>query len=136
MAIRTPSSTGILQLGLRVQGSWSEHPQLFDAYGDKSSYDAVLARAQSAREATTAARDRLRAESARLKAIRAEMIAKAKADYDRAIGELKSAVQDAAAGEVAAMHDLSRWANGARYLAKSRALSDATLENDATGRQL
>lgn len=124
-------------LAAKVNDAWTQSPTLFAEYKvTKSDFDTALTEAQTADAEVRAAKANLAAEKMRLQAIRAEVIAKANKDLTDGIAAAKERADAAVARRNATLTTLSRLSNGARYHAKSIALSDADMANDATGKRL
>lgn len=133
----TVSSTSVLKLGYKVQSDWAANAALFAGYKtSKADYDSALERAAAAKAAATTKREQRSAELARVKAQKQEAIARLNSEYELLRQNLNTEVATAAAAEQAAMQEVSRLANGARYYAKYTALSDLDTANDAAAKAI
>jgi len=133
----TISATNTLRLGYRVKSNWAEAPELFTGYkASQDEYHTALQHAEEAHEKTKSVRERNRAEIKMQREILKERIAKLRVGVQRREQTLKEELITVVELERSALIRLSKLAQGARYFAKSRALSDDKLENDGLGRRL
>jgi len=127
----------IIDTAHRIKSEWDATPAIFEGFRyPKSEFDTALTAANAAVAQYAEAKANRSAEKKRLRAIKDEEIAKLRATYTRASSVLDESFTEAGAARKAALLQLSRLAQGARYYAKSTALSDTDPTNDATGKRL
>lgn len=134
---RSVPARTVFALAHKVQTSWATHPAFFTGHKvAKDAYDAAIARAAEADSLYSQSRATQAAEVAAARLAKDAAIAAAKDAYSAATRAAAIRTEEALKERNVALLELSRLANGARYYAKSVALSDETNENDAAGREL
>ena len=131
------SAQKILALGNRIMREWDAHPELFAGYKiSKAEFSALLKTTTEASNAVKNNRRGKRAEVKRLRAERESQIKQARTDFTTGVKTLDRNLEVNVKTEKQALTELSRFAKGARFFAKSRTFSDEDSSNDAWGKTL
>lgn len=126
-----PLPTSVIDLAQKVLAQWQANPELFArSEVTQAELESLLTQATAALHAATDARTQRKNSTTLLKTTRDEAVAKARSDYETAVATLNGSVQTATQTASELLKQLSRAANGARYTAKAKALSDADSSND------
>lgn len=137
MATSNIATKSVLALGRKVLASWDAHPELFtgteitrDAFAAKvAGGETIHTEAQTLRAAHKLQRkQRDAAVNTQIAALRQK-----EKEESAALDVTLTAKLDA---EMTVIHEISRLANGLRYTAKAKALSDADEGNDLAAKAL
>lgn len=127
----------VFGLAHKVQTSWQNTPAIFTGYETtKADFDTLLDSAAAAESSYQQSKAAAVASKAAAKNTYKQALAAAKAAYLQAVQTTDTEVATNLVARNTALTVLSRAANGARYFAKSKALSDADETNDAAAREL
>lgn len=133
----TVPPTQVFALAHKVQSSWQTSPALFTGYEiAKADFDTLLDAAAAADSHYQQVKAATVASKTTAKQAYKQALADAKAAYTQAMQTADVEASTALLARSSALVTLSRAAQGARYFAKSKALSDSDLANDTVGKNL
>lgn len=137
MAKKIINARGVITSATKVLSAWHANPELFaEAHVSLPDFEARLQATAAASSAAILSRTAAKSEKTRLKQVELEQRKAAALAREAAEAELRTQVDAASSEETRLALELSRLANGLKYTAKAKALSDTDDANDAAAKRL